>query len=117
MQSRLFLQLQLHLELLNATYGTKRHLVRGHLMRGRLFWESSFCQTILHLSAVILLFLSRPKVRGQFPQHVPVNPQKVLELWDYEGSLTHQVRKSLRGFEYQYCHSRPFPRPAESRSF
>ncbi len=31
-------------------------------------------------------------VRGAPPALVPVNPQRLLELWDYEGQLSEQVR-------------------------
>jgi hypothetical protein len=51
-----------------------------------------FQQMLLHRELFATLYGRRLKfVRGIAPSSVPVNPQRLLELWDYEGSLSAQV--------------------------
>ena len=72
------------------------------ILTGILFWfkcdlesvpaicrATDFLICMFHAPASMLT-----QVRGQFPERVPINPLKVLEMWDYEGSLTAQVGRS-----------------------
>jgi hypothetical protein len=51
----------------------------------------------VHREMFSTLYGSKPwLVRTTAPKEVPVNPQKLLEQWDYEGSLTAPVCTSAR---------------------
>ena len=38
----------------------------------------------------------RHQLRGLFPAQVPIDPQRLMQLWDYEGSLTAKVSGILQ---------------------
>ncbi|KAL6764938.1 hypothetical protein V8C86DRAFT_3022064, partial [Haematococcus lacustris] len=54
-------------------------------------------QQLLHRDLFATLYGTRMKfVRGLAPDSVPVNPQRLLELWDYEASLSAQERSTIQ---------------------
>lgn len=56
----------------------------------------TFQQLQLHRELFVTLYGLRLKFMcGIAPTSVPVNPQRLLELWDYEGSLTDKVCADL----------------------
>ncbi|KAG1666911.1 hypothetical protein FOA52_005971 [Chlamydomonas sp. UWO 241] len=58
----------------------------------------TFQQLQLHVELYRVMYGQRRHLMsGLFPTSVPVNPHKVLEMWDYEGSLTSQERRLIEG--------------------
>eukprot|EP00955_Chlamydomonas_euryale_P104053 365535-Chlamydomonas_euryale.AAC.89 len=52
----------------------------------------------LHIELFTVMYGQRRcQMRGLFPQHVPVDAQRVLEVWDYEGNLSEHERTLING--------------------
>lgn len=57
----------------------------------------TFQQLQLHRELFASMYGVRLRfVNGIAPTSVPINPQRMMELWDYEGSLSHQERRAIQ---------------------